>query len=123
VDRQFKADGLDRKHWNTAGPIRKIFKDSFGNAGLPYFPPHSFRKTLVTLGERLCRTPEQFKAWSQNLAHDNVLTTFSSYGEVSAARQAELIRALGTADRRETAALDQIAEVLRLTGWGPQLSP
>ncbi len=33
-----------------------------------------------------------FKAWSQNLGHDGVLTTFSSYGEVPLFCQAELIR-------------------------------
>jgi integrase/recombinase XerD len=61
---------------------------------LPYFNPHSFRKTLAQLGEKLCRTPEQFKAWSQNLGHEKVLTTFSSYGEVASERQREIIREL-----------------------------
>ena len=101
---------------NTAAPIRKIFKEAFVGAGLPYFAPHSFRKTLVQLGERLCRTPEEFKAWSQNLAHENVLTTFSSCGEVTGLRQAELLRALGTPVRQETTALDQIEQILRSTG-------
>ena len=50
---------------------------------------------LVQLGERCCRTPEDFKAWSQNLGHEGVLTTFSSYGEVSPRRQGEIIRGLG----------------------------
>jgi integrase len=81
-NRQFAVVGLERKHWTNATPIRKIFKMAFENAGLAYFNPHSFRKTLVQLGERLCRTPEQFKAWSQNLGHEKVLTTFSSYGTV-----------------------------------------
>jgi hypothetical protein len=34
------------------------------------------------------------KAWSQNLGHADVLTTFTSYGNVPAHRQGELIRAL-----------------------------
>ena len=46
------------------------------------------------LGERTCRTPEQFKAWSQNLGHEDVLTTFTSYGAVSPHRQAEIILGL-----------------------------
>ena len=41
-----------------------------------------FRKTLAQFGERVCETPEAFKAWSQNLGHENVLTTFASYGQV-----------------------------------------
>ena len=63
-------------------------------AGLPYYNPHSIRKTLVQLGEQLCSTPEEFKAWSQNLGHEQVMTTFRSYGSVSQGRQAELIRKL-----------------------------
>jgi integrase len=94
-DHRFQASGLDRAHWSSAGPVRKIFKEAFVSAGLPYFNPHSFRKTLAHLGERLCRTPEQFKAWSQNLGHERVLTTFSSYGEVAAQRQRDIIRELG----------------------------
>jgi hypothetical protein len=35
------------------------------------------------------------KAWSQNLGHADVLTTFTSYGEVPTHRQCELIRARG----------------------------
>jgi integrase/recombinase XerD len=61
---------------------------------LAYFNPHSFRKTLASLGEYVCRTPAVFKAWSQNLGHEQVMTTFSSYGAVSATRQAEIIRGL-----------------------------
>src|SRR6266699_156378 len=91
--RHFEAAGLDRKHWSSAGPIRTIFKDAFASAGLPYFNPHSFRKTLALLGGRICKTPEEYKAWSQNLGHDHVLTTFSSYGDVGSYRQAEIIRA------------------------------
>jgi len=43
---------------------------------LPYFNPHSFRNTLVRLGQEICRSPEEFKSWSQNLGHEKVLTTF-----------------------------------------------
>lgn len=35
------------------------------------------------------------KAWSQNLGHDEVLTSLTSYGSVSVLRQAELIREAG----------------------------
>lgn len=91
---RFEAVGLDRKPWSNAGPIRAIFKDAFASAGLPYFNPHSFRKTLALLGGQLCRTPEEYKAWSQNLGHESVLTTFSSYGDVNSYRQIEIIRSL-----------------------------
>ena len=94
-DHQYTADGLSRVHWSNATPIRSIFRQAFTAAGLAYANPHSFRKTLTQLGERLCQTPEDFKAWSQNLGHEQVLTTFSSYGTVQSERQAELIRKLG----------------------------
>lgn len=90
--RHFEASGLDRRHWSSAGPIRKIFKQAFLTAGLPYFNPHSFRKTLALLGGQICKSAEEYKAWSQNLGHEKVLTTFSSYGDVARQRQAEIIR-------------------------------
>jgi integrase len=91
---QFEVAGLKREHWSTANSIRTIFKDAFTNAGLPYFNPHSFRNTLVQFGETVCQTPEDFKAWSQNLGHEGVLTTFRSYGEVSNRRQQEILEHL-----------------------------
>jgi integrase len=93
----FMPVGLRRGEcWQGAGPIRDIFRKAFAGAGLPYFNPHSFRNTLVQLGEKVCTTPEQFKAWSQNLGHERVMTTLTSYGSVSPHRQAELIRGLAT---------------------------
>lgn len=91
-DMRFQVVGLERKHWSSAGPIRSVFKEAFTAAGLEYFNPHSFRKTLAVLGEKQCRTPEELKAWSQNLGHEDVLTTFRSYGDVSNHRQAEIMR-------------------------------
>jgi integrase len=91
----FTPVGLRRDGWASAAPIRDIFRKAFEGAGLPYFNPHSFRHTLGRLGEQVCTTPEAFKAWSQNLGHENVLTTFTSYGTVQPHRQAELIRGLG----------------------------
>ena len=93
---RFKAVGLNRKHWSNAGRIRTIFKGAFAAAGLPYFNPHSFRKTLALLAGKECRTPEQYKAWAQNLGHEDVLTTFRSYGDVSSDHQAQLIRSFAS---------------------------
>ena len=91
---QFEAAGLKQAHWSSATPIRAIFREAFTVAGLPYFNPHSFRSTLVRLGETVCQSPEQFKAWSQNLGHEQVLTTFCSYGAVADQRQGENIKYL-----------------------------
>ena len=115
----FAPCGLRRENWKSAGPIREIFKAAFEEAGLPYFNPHSFRNTLVQLGERTCTTAETFKAWSQNLGHEQVLTTFSSYGNVAPHRQAELIRGLGISNVQEPAShelKELMAAVAKLHG-------
>ncbi len=88
----FAPAGLSRDFWTTASPIRLVFRELIANAGLSYFNPHSLRMTLTKFGQQVCTTPEQFKAWSQNLGHENVLTTFTSYGTVGPDRQADLIR-------------------------------
>ncbi|HEY1945336.1 MAG TPA: tyrosine-type recombinase/integrase [Roseiarcus sp.] len=98
-DLAFRAVGLDREPWTNANPVRAIFKEACALAGLPYFNPHSIRNTLVQLAYERKLDAERFKAWSQNLGHENCLTTFSSYGEIPPARQAEIIRELAkTAD-------------------------
>ena len=107
ADGGFAAAGLDRKHWASAEPIRRIFREAFTRAGLPYFRPHSFRDTLALIGERTCLTVEDFKSWSQNLGHERMLTTLTSYGRVPAHRQAELIRTLP--ERRAAAAATDAA--------------
>ncbi len=105
----FEPSGVLREHWSNATPIRKIFKDAFQAADLDYFNPHSFRKTLVRLGQTVCRTPEEFKAWSQNLGHEGVLTTFYSYGEVQESRQSEIFKSLGSSQQKESSA--QVEEI------------
>lgn len=109
---QFDVVGLKRDHWSSASPIRTIFRESFVSAGLSYFNPHSFRNTLVQLGQNVCKTPEQFKAWSQNLGHEKVLTTFLSYGEVACQRQGEIIRGLATPQQAMQFGADEIAEAV-----------
>jgi len=46
----------------------------------------------VLLGGQKCKTLEQYKVWAQNLGHEDVLTTFRSYGDVSSDRQTEIMR-------------------------------
>lgn len=117
---RFEVVGLDRKLWSNATPIRTIFRQAFQRAGLSYFNPHSLRKTLARLGEQTCRTPEQFKAWSQNLGHEQVLTTFTSYGAVRSDRQGDIIRGLGAGQKNEAVdsaqVLREFAEILQRSG-------
>ena len=119
ANRQFQAAGLKRQNWNSTTPIRKIFRDAFEAAGVPYFNPHSLRDTLVQLGETRCRTPEEFKAWSQNLGHEKVMTTFYSYGQVGSRRQGEIIRSLGEPRRDERPDVDALANAIVRKMRGP----
>lgn len=110
--RRFEPSGFKREHWKTASPIRGIFKAAFINADLSYFNPHSFRNTLVGVGEKLCPNPEAFKAWSQNLGHDSPLTTFLSYGEVQPQRQAEIIKDLQSPHEKDDANFDVLVNAV-----------
>ena len=90
----FRAVGLDRAPWANANAVRDIFREACARAGLPYHNPHSFRNSLVQFAYDLKLDPEAFKAWSQNLGHESVITTFSSYGTIAPARQGEIFRRL-----------------------------
>src|SRR5208337_3706129 len=71
--------------------------------------------------ERVCRTPEELKAWSQNLGHEDVMTTLRSYGEVPSSRQAEIIRSLQRShepDMDAVAAIKALETIVRRTTSG-----
>lgn len=93
-DGAFAALGLSRDTYANAGRLRSAIKNAFTSAGLPPFAPHSFRKTLGLLANDHCKSPEQFKAWSMNLGHENIAVTFSAYCSVSPSRRGELIRGM-----------------------------
>lgn len=109
---QFEITGLERRHWSTTSPIRAIFKTAFTGAGLDNFNPHSFRDTLALLGKTMCKTPEEFKAWSQNIGHEKVLTTFLNYGMVVTQRQGEIILGLSNTRTEASTDADEIAEAV-----------
>jgi integrase len=109
---RLEPSGLERKHWSSAAPIRKIFRQAFAHAGLPYFNPHSFRHMLARLGEKLTHSQEEFKAWSENLGHDNVATTFGSYGTVGTQRRGEIIRGSAQTSSTPIANVRELAKAL-----------
>lgn len=88
----FKADGVSRDHWANASPVRKIFKTTFLEAGLPQFTPHRFRDMIVSEMYRRQLTVAEFKAWSQNLGHEGAMTTLTSYGKIGLEEQGTLVR-------------------------------
>jgi integrase/recombinase XerD len=119
----FESVGFARTHWKSAAAIRAIFRKAFQRAGLPYSNPHVIRHTLTLLGETQCYSAEDFKAWSQNLGHDNVLTTLTSYGQLTQHRQDEILERMARdaagpsrkrdADSERLDRLEQIIDQLR----------
>jgi site-specific recombinase XerD len=89
---EFEVDGLTREFWATAESARDVFAEAFSNAGLDIYPPHTFRKMLVSEMYRKELSIAEFKALSQNLGHSSAQTTLTSYGTLSQLEQKELVR-------------------------------
>jgi len=89
----FQVQGLSRDLYSSANALRDMLGKSFELAGLPKYPPHSFRKTITKWGQGFYTSPEAFKAFSQNLGHESVKTTMDSYCPVSLDEQRRLIKA------------------------------
>jgi integrase len=119
-DGDFEPTGIERQFWSNASPVREIFRKAFKGAGLPYFPPHSFRHTLGHLAQTMCRSPEELKAWSQNLGHENIATTLTSYGRIDPHRQGEVIGRMKTGKGADPDILAEIGAILaRSRGTAP----
>ena len=66
--------------WSGSGAARKVFEKRCLNAGVQYYHPHSFRHLIVSMMSKTRLTEEEKRAISMNLGHENVGTTFGSYG-------------------------------------------
>lgn len=120
-ERGFAPVGIAREAWASGDRARDIIQGAFVAIGLPKFHPHSIRHALIRYAMSLDLSPEEMKAWSQNLGHTDVLTTFLSYGQVSTHRQGELIQASSPSSRGadgidDRALLEALAA--RLNGGG-----
>ena len=87
----FTYDGLDPRPWETSQPVRRIVNRAFEQVGCPAYGPHAFRHMIVQEGNRIARSPEEVKAWSQNIGHSDVRTTQSAYGTLTKEQQAQVI--------------------------------
>jgi integrase/recombinase XerD len=96
LDNCLGPQGLSRTFWKTTGPARKVFREAFTRVGLPYFNPHSFRHAIAHLGQKLCRTDAERKAWSQNMGHEHVKTTMNSYGPMDTSHQLEIMKGIAS---------------------------
>ncbi len=108
----FAPVGFERRCWANAAPIRSLFKRVFTAAGMTYFNPHSFRKTLMQLLLELGLGEAGLVAWSQNLGHDDVNVTLNSYGALPVHRQRDVIRGAAQAKEDDEIALKLGREML-----------
>lgn len=90
----FAVAGVKPEFWSDASAIRRIFRERFEAAALPYFNPHSFRKTLIKHAYQLNLGARELKAWSQNLGHEGVLTSLTSYGNLHDCEMQEIMQTL-----------------------------
>lgn len=76
----YSKETVGNSFWVGTGGARKIFDKRCRNVDLHYFNPHSFRHSVVSILSKNRLTEEQKRAISLNLGHENVSTTFGSYG-------------------------------------------
>jgi integrase len=118
--RAYAAKGVSRQFWAGAGPMRVIFRERAKQIGLPYFYPHSFRHFVTNMVERYISTPEQMKALSQNLGHENVATTFRAYGTIERQRVGEIVRNIDfgrpVAEKQVSETAKAVLELLKSQG-------
>ncbi|MBY6151759.1 site-specific integrase [Vannielia litorea] len=92
VDGQGFANlGLSRECYASTAQLNQVIRTAFAKVQLPEYTPHSFRKTLFLYGSSQCDTIEQVKAWSRNLGHENLATSYNSYLPMSRERQREVL--------------------------------
>lgn len=89
-ENSYSKETVGQDAWVGTGAARKIFEKRCRNVGLPYFHPHSFRHLVVNLLSKKRLTEEEKRAISMNLGHENVGTTFGSYGYGSMSNESAL---------------------------------
>ncbi len=115
----YSNDEVEPTFWKSTTSPRKIFEKRFKQAEVKYYHPHTFRHLLVKEISKLPLTEEQKKAFSQNLGHANIGTTFGSYGygEIGTDRQVEILKDISFSKKQPTDT-DELSddELLRIIG-------
>jgi integrase len=93
-DGLFKKNKLSKDYLKSPTSIKTMIKERCKLAGIDFINPHLFRKIITQHYFEKPITPEQVKAISQNLGHENIATTFFSYGNLEPQRQIEVIEKL-----------------------------
>jgi integrase len=98
----YNTGKVEPKQFQSSTSLRKIFEKRFKQAGVIYYHPHTFRHWWVKEIAKLPLTEEEKKAISQSLGHENVGTTFGSYGygKIEENRQIEIIKGIDFEGRK-----------------------
>ena len=99
----YNTGKVEPKKLKNSSSLRKIFKKRFEQAGISYYHPHTFRHWWVREISKLPLTEEEKKAISQSLGHENIGTTFGSYGygKIEENRQIEIIKNIDFESRKK----------------------
>jgi len=108
------ATEIEPIFWQGTGRIREIFKRRSQAAGLPYFPPHTFRHLAVDLALKHCQTGEEIKAVSQNFGHEHIATTLSSYANYGSARLTEILKSINFTGKQPIQDDDKIEKIRKI---------
>lgn len=107
------ASEVEPVFWQGTGRIREIFKIRSQEAGLPYFPPHTFRHLAVDLARKHCKNGEEMKAISQNFGHEHIATTLSDYANYPPQRLSEIIKNIDFSGKPRETIEEKIEELLK----------
>ncbi|MFH1319802.1 MAG: site-specific integrase [Bacteroidota bacterium] len=103
--------------WKSSSSPRRIFEKRFEQAGVRPYHPHTLRHLFIERMTKLPLTEEQKKAISQSLGHENVGTTFGSYGygSIDEERQIDIIRNIDFTGKKneDTDLLKKIKELIQ----------
>ncbi len=90
----YNTEEVEPYFWKSTASPRKIFEKRFSQSGVSCHQPHSLRHLLIKEISRRALTEEQKKAISQSLGHEDVGTTFGSYGygKIEENKQMEIIQ-------------------------------
>jgi len=87
----FVSNSIEPYFWQSITSMRNILKERFKNAEIPYFPPHSFRHLAISIATKKCKNAEELKAVSQIFGHENIGTTFQTYGTLNNSKVKDII--------------------------------
>ena len=105
--------------WKSSSSPSKIIEKRFEQAGVKHYKPHAIRHSLIKRLSKLSLTEEQKKAISQSLGHEDVRTTFGSYGygKIDEDKQIDIIKNIdfeGTSQRaNQLMNREDVEQVLR----------